>query len=150
MTYKVLCGAVLVLGLACGGKQVRKEEGTGDKAFPFNYLSWKRLNPQPIQREGLTRNIFANEVALHKGSQGKFAVGSVLVKEDRRSSELGQPKVVVQVMSKVASGGYEGWIYKAFDGETRKELPADKVDIEGCYYCHINAKEKDFVFSDVK
>jgi hypothetical protein len=150
MKGKILFVAVLSLAFACGGKQVRKEERTGEGGFPFNYSSWKRLNPQPIQRDGLTRNLFANEVALHKGAQGKFALGSVLVKEDRRTSDSAQPKVVVQVMSKVASGGRDGWIYKAFDGETRKELPPDKMDIEGCYYCHVDAREKDFVFSDVK
>jgi len=150
MIKKILLVATLSVVFACGGKQVRKEKKGGEGGFPYNYSSWKRLNPQPIEREGLLRNLFANEVALHKDAHGKFTVGSVLVKEDTRTSVLAQPKVVVQVMTKVASGGRDGWIYQAFDGETEKELPPEKVDLDGCYYCHVQAKDKDFVFSDVR
>lgn len=144
---------------ACSKPQVQPESPPPTElSFPANYRSWKRLNPSPIIRETekIARDLYANEIALHRDQSGRFPVGSILVKEERELSEdVGgrlQPKDVIRVsvMFKVGRGPTEGWAFKAFDPETRQEFPKDKVDPEGCYFCHTDARDNDYVFSEVK
>jgi len=154
-----------VIGLALIGACSRAEvaskgpdQAASETAFPSGYRSWKRLNPQPILREAdrVARDLFANEVALHRDAAGRFPVGSVLVKEERELTESpgGQlvPRDVVRVavMFKVGKGEMEGWSFKAYDPATGREFPKDRVDPDGCYFCHSDARERDFVFSDVR
>ncbi len=155
--------AVAVLGaawvVACSRAEVQQPPPPADEtAFPSEYTSWKRLNADPIVREGdkVVRNLFANEVALHRDAAGRFPVGAVLVKEERSLAADPSGRLVprdlfrVSVMFKVGKGAMEGWAFKAFDPATGQELPRDRVDPDGCYFCHSDARDRDFVFSDVR
>jgi hypothetical protein len=53
----------------------------------------------------------------------------------------------VSVMFKVGRGDTSGWAFKAFDPETRRELPRDRVDPDGCYFCHADRRDHDYVFT---
>ena len=52
-------------------------------------------------------------------------------------------------MFKVGKGDTSGWAFKAFDPENRREFPRDRVDPDGCYFCHADAQARDYVFTKV-
>jgi hypothetical protein len=153
--------AVLALStaavLACSSSSSRPAAPAALTAFPGDYRSWKKLNRAPILREAEreARDLFANPVAF--GKEGDtFPVGSVLVKEERalQADPGGQLRpgdaTRLSVMFKVGQGSMTGWSFKAFDPATRKELPRERVDPDGCYFCHADASARDYVFSTVK
>ncbi len=151
--------AVAGVAAACSRTEVRQAVPQGEQTgYPSGYASWKRLNPEPIIREGdrVARNLFANEAALHRDPSGVFPVGAVLVKEERAlapdpSGRLAPRDIVrVSVMFKVGRGQTDGWAFKAFDPATGQEFPRDRVDPDGCYFCHADARDRDYVFSDVR
>ncbi len=144
---------------ACSRTEVRPSAPpAGEMNFPSGYASWKRLNPEPIVRESdkVVRNLFANEAALHRDAAGRFPVGAVLVKEERSLAADPAGRLVprdvfrVSVMFKVGRGQMDGWAFKAFDPSTGQEFPRDRVDPDGCYFCHADARDRDYVFSDVR
>jgi hypothetical protein len=151
--------ALLILATACSQTETRGPESTagGQTAFPSEYRSWRKLNAAPIIRdaERQARDLYANETAFHKDG-GSFAVGSILVKEERGlqvdpGGRLKPGDVIrVSVMFKVGQGATSGWSFKAFDPGTRQEVPRDRIDPDGCYYCHADASARDYVYSEVK
>jgi len=52
-------------------------------------------------------------------------------------------------MFKVGQGQTSGWAFKAFDPATGREMPRDKVDPDGCYFCHADVAGQDYVFTRV-
>ncbi len=146
-------------GAACSRAEVRQPAPpAGETDYPSGYASWKKINPEPIVREGdkVVRNLFANEAALHRDAAGRFPVGAVLVKEERSLAADPAGRLVprdvfrVSVMFKVGKGQMDGWAFKAFDPSTGQEFPRDRVDPDGCYFCHADARDSDYVFSDVR
>lgn len=130
---------------------------SGQTAFPAEYRSWRKLNSQPIIRdvEREARDLYANEIALTKQGNS-FPVGSILVKEEKNlrigtSGRLEPGDVMrISVMFKVGQGATTGWSFKAFDPNTREEIPRERVDPDGCYFCHADASARDYVFTEVK
>jgi len=150
---KTVLGSLVVL-LACSGGRPSGESTGGSPDFPGEYRNWKKINASTIMREAEreARDLYANQVAL--GRKGKeFPVGSVLVKEERMlavspSGQLRPGDVFrVSVMFKIGTGDMKGWKFAAFDPATQKELPRDRVDPDGCYFCHTDAEQNDYVFS---
>jgi len=153
--------AAMVLGVvACSAPQVRPEAAAdqGPTAFPSSYSQWVRLNQAPLLVEGdrVARNLYANPTALSRErADSPFPLGTILVKEERSLVVDAQGQVRpgevfrVSVMFKVGQGQTSGWAFKAFDPVTRRELPRDKVDPDGCYFCHADAVNQDYVFTRV-
>lgn len=152
-----------VVGVAwwygCSRTEVRQPEApSGELVFPSGYTSWKKINPQPIIRENdrVARDLFANETALHRDAFGHFPVGTILVKEERSLAADPSGRLVprdvfrISVMYKVGKGEMDGWAFKAFDPATGQEFPHDRVDPDGCYFCHADARDNDYVFSEVR
>jgi len=137
-----------------GGPRVSASEG----GFPEGYSQWKRINPALIIRENerQARNIYVNEVALQRKHESDFPMGSILVKEERILSQDPSGQLVprdvfrVSVMFKSRMGEGSRWAFKAFDPQTMREMTLDQVDPEGCYFCHADAHERDYVFSDIR
>ncbi|NOZ02734.1 MAG: cytochrome P460 family protein [Deltaproteobacteria bacterium] len=145
--------------VGCSGAGVSRSQREAENAdFPSGYRKWKKINQAPIVRETerQARDIFANDVALRREPGKDFPVGSILVKEERILAQdpAGQlvPRDVfrVSVMFKARMGEGSRWAFKAFDPSTKKEMSLDRVDPEGCYFCHVDAKDKDYVFSDIR
>lgn len=147
----------LGVGLCCSQATVSEPVlPAGETTFPAEYTSWKKVNPTTIlhESEKVALDLYANELAFRRGPDGSFPAGTVLVKEERAlgpdpSGRLVPKDVLrVSVMFKVHKGETSGWVFKAFDPATRQELPRDKLDPDGCYYCHADARDRDYVFSD--
>lgn len=146
--------------VACSRAEVRPPAPDGSDVlnFPAGYSSWKKISPAPLvrEKEKVVWTLFANEVALRRDESGRFPVGSILVKEERAlaADPAGQlvPQDVfrVSVMFKVGKGQMDGWAFKAFDPSSRQEFSHDQVDPDGCYFCHADARDRDYVFSDVR
>ena len=145
---------VIACALACSHRETRQETAAeGQTAFPAQYRAWKKVGG-PIVREAEkeVRDLYANEVAVHR-SGSSFPVGSILVKEERvlNADPSGSLKPGdlsrISVMFKVGGGSTSGWSFKAFDPATHKELPRDRVDPDGCYFCHADGKDNDYVFT---
>lgn len=157
----VLLAVVVAASLpGCSGSQARKAETpSSPSGWPDGYTSWKKLNDEPIilDAEKAARNLFINNVALSRqgGDSSPFPVGSVLVKEERflEANPQGRLRVGdvfrVSVMFKVGRGETSGWAFKAFDPENRREFPRDRVDPDGCYFCHADASARDYVFTKI-
>lgn len=151
----VSLGIILVLVGACSGAGVGRGGGN-QTAFPTGYKAWRKLNTEPVKHEAenSSRDIFANDVAVHRRGPS-FPIGSILVKEehlltDELSRNLSAGDVFrVSVMFKVGRGNTSGWSFKAFDPATGEEFSKDSVDPDGCYYCHVDAQERDYVFWNV-
>jgi len=155
----VLLAAACLAG--CSQAPTRKAENPSDTTnYPETYTSWAKLNDAPIflESEKTARNLYVNSTALaNAGGDGSaFPIGSVLVKEERflEANPQGRLKVGdvyrVSVMFKVGRGETSGWAFKAFDPQTRKEFPRDRVDPDGCYFCHADASARDYVFTRVR
>jgi len=145
----------------CSGSQDRGAENRFDvSAWPEGYTTWTRLNDAPIylETERTARNLYVNATAQARssGEGGPFPVGSVLVKEERRLEANPQGRLRlgdifrVSVMFKVGKGETSGWAFKAFDPQNHKEFGRDRVDPDGCYFCHADASARDYVFSKVR
>ncbi|MBM4395241.1 MAG: cytochrome P460 family protein [Deltaproteobacteria bacterium] len=148
-------GGLLLIALAgCSGGRARDDGRTDDTSFPSDYRAWKKLNAAIIIREAEreARDLYANPTAAGRKS-GSYPVGSVLVKEERMVSvdPGGQLRpgdlFRVSVMYKIGTGDMSGWKFRAFDPATREELPRDRIDPDGCYFCHADARQNDYVFS---
>lgn len=158
LIHLLFSAAVIVTG--CAGSSLSQSQKDADKAgFPEGYRSWKKVNRAPIIRETerQARDIYANEVALHReGGDADFPVGSILVKEERILAQDPSGQLVprdafrVSVMFKARMGEGSRWAFKAFDPASLSEMPLDRVDPEGCYFCHADARERDYVFSDIR
>lgn len=142
---------------ACSGGGTRGSSGVEETPFPTDYRSWTKLNQTTILREAEreARDLYANDVALRRQG-GAFPIGSVLVKEERtlNADPGGQLRpgdlFRVSVMFKIGKGDTSGWKFRAFDPTTREELPRDRVDPDGCYFCHADAQSNDYVFSKLR
>jgi hypothetical protein len=151
--------ALLLFVSACSGGQSRStpagtDDGTG---FPRGYAQWTKLNAAPLylESEKAARNLFANTTALAHRGGGPYPLGSVLVKEERslEADPQGRLRVGdvfrVSLMVKVGKGDTSGWAFRAYDPETRREFPRDRVDPDGCYFCHADAQARDYVFTKI-
>ena len=151
--------AVLAGVSACGNLQTKSDPRPGDQtSFPEEYRKWKKVTSTPILHENEKESweIYANPVAVSNADPTSYPVGSVLVKEERRlvSDPSGHLKprdlFRISVMFKVGGGQMSGWSFKAFDPATKKEFNRETVDPDGCYFCHADAKARDYVFSSLK
>lgn len=158
LIVELVCAALLAA--SCAGKGVKKATAPrGPYAFPGDYPGWRKLNSEPIipalagQRK-VAWNEYANSVALTRRRGMPFAQGSILVKEERAvaqdltGKDVVRDVVRVSVMFKAGPGqpSRDGWVYRAFDPRTKRELSRDSYDPDGCYYCHLRAKATDYVF----
>lgn len=105
---------------------------------------------------GGIHHIYANKTALAGYKSGnKFKDGSVIVfdlfeavSEDNAITE-GKRKVVgVMVKNSKKYKNTGGWGFEGFAGDTRERVVKN---MEGeCFACHMQVKDKDFVFSEYR
>lgn len=111
-----------------------------DKDWPAQYQTWKKVNAETLikEDEGVAREIYAN-------SKPDLGVGTVLVKEQYKLAEgaKGALTQVAVMKREAAEGPNNGWVFKAFDPNTKKAVG----DATACLGCHSLQAENNFVFS---
>jgi len=135
-------------------------------AFPDNYLSWRHVKSMVIGPEhpsfakegGRIYEFYANQQAVEGYRAGKFANGSVIVRETLRAiAGEGELKGILKegertaldVMVKDARLYEEtgGWGFETFDSQNGRL--AEKARNQ-CYACHSKQKDHDFVFGTLR
>jgi hypothetical protein len=152
--------ALAVAGiLACGSLILA---GTDDTvAYPLGYRSWAHvksalIGPQsPIYASyGGIHHIYANEKAMEGYRRGSFPDGSVIVfdlLETRENAGVTAegPRKFIDVMAKDSKRFAEsgGWGYEEFKGDSETERTLSAQAKAACNKCHMQQKNRDFVFS---
>lgn len=122
----------------------------GAATFPSGYDQWRRLNDEIIMRseEGEARWLYVNGAA--EGASGRsMPVGSILVKVQHRLfvDKAGNSQVSdlykIATMEKGEAGPNNGWVFRAFDPESREELGGE---VEACIVCHSQRAGDDYTF----
>jgi hypothetical protein len=131
--------------------------------FPVDYRKWavaKSLVVGPEAKNFATvggfHHYYANEKAVEGFRTGQFPDGSVVVDErlearQEAGTTLEGPKKYVAVMQKEALR-YQttgGWGFDVFVGEDRTQGASASVRA-GCFSCHTQRKEHDFLFSEFR
>ena len=148
----LVLGMSLLMVACVHGEQ--KKSSTASSGYPQGYQHWRKLGG-PFKRGMSFRVIYANPVALTRTGK-TFPVGSVLVKEEltvthKAGTELPGSPFRLSVMRKVgmAPGAHDGWSFEAYDPNTKKRIPKEVLDTEGCYLCHMQKADSDLVFSRI-
>lgn len=144
----------LLVSCSAGERLDAVARASDQTAFPTGFRQWHKLNRETIvhETEREARDLYFNDIAMNSTGP-EYPPGSVLVKEEfgLRPDVGGQLRVGdpsrISVMFKVGRGNTSGWAFKAFDPETRSELPRDRVDPDGCYFCHADRRDHDYVFT---
>ena len=148
-------GSVMVVGLAAAAAE--KIPGV---PFPDDYRSWLHVKSEVVGPEhksfategGRIFHFYANPAAVAGYREGKFANGSIIVRETLRTvagegdskgllSEGERTAVDVMVKNGELYKETGGWGFATFDGN---KAPKDSAK---CYACHSRQKDRDFVFS---
>jgi hypothetical protein len=103
---------------------------------------------------GGLHHIYANEKSMEGYRTGRFPDGSVLVfdlLETRESKGVTTegPRLRIGVMVKESKRYAEtgGWGYEGFRGDSQTDRRLNAESRTGCYNCHAQRKDNDFVFS---
>ena len=151
----------LVLAVALAATTLGAFAADAKVAYPDGFRNWNHVKSMIINKGhplfdavGGMHHIYANKKAMAGYKAGKFANGSVIVfdlfeavDKDNAVSE-GNRKAVV-VMSKDAKKfkATDGWGYEVF---ADKKGTLDAKGQADCHACHIQQKDKDFVFSALR
>lgn len=134
-----------------------------DVPYPEGYRGWTHIKSMVLEKGhplyeafGGIHHIYANKTALAGYRAGnKFKDGSVIVFDlfeavsENNAITEGKRKVVgVMVKNSKKYKDTGGWGFEGFAGDTRERVVKN---MEGeCFACHMQAKEKDFVFSEYR
>jgi hypothetical protein len=137
--------------------------GGTDVPYPEDYRGWYHIKSMVLEKGhplyeafGGIHHIYANKTALAGYKAGnKFKDGSVIVFDlfeaisENNAITEGKRKVVgVMVKNSKKYKDTGGWGFEGFAGDTRDRVVKN---MEGeCFACHLQAKEKDFVFSEYR
>jgi len=129
--------------------------------YPEGYRNWTHvksmvINPgHPLYEAfGGIHHLYANAKAMEGYKSGKFPAGAVIVfdlleaKSADNTVQEGARKVV-GVMHKNPGKWKDtgGWGYEGFKGDSKTERAVGRKAASACHGCHMQQKEKDFVFS---
>ncbi|NMF91595.1 cytochrome P460 family protein [Aromatoleum petrolei] len=133
-------------------------------AFPTTYRGDFHVKSMVIQQGhplfeavGGMHHLYANKKALagYKAG-GKFADGAVItfdlfeaVAQDNAIAEGAHKAVLVMARDSRKFKATDGWGYQVFDPKTRKASLDAKAAAE-CHACHLQQKDKGFVFSALR
>lgn len=153
---------VFLLVSVLAGFVVFNPAGT-DVPYPEGYRGWTHIKSMVLEKGhplyeafGGIHHIYANKTALAGYKAGnKFKDGSVIVFDLFEAVSEGNAitegkRKVVGVMVKNSKKYKEtgGWGFEGFAGDTRERVVKN---MEGeCFACHLQAKDKDFVFSEYR
>jgi len=131
--------------------------------YPEDYRNWTHIKSMVLEKGhplyeafGGIHHIYANKKALEGYRAGnKFKDGSVIVFDlfeaisDNNAIVEGKRKVVgVMIKDSKRFKTTGGWGFEGFAGDSRERVVKN---MEGeCYSCHLQMKEKDFVFSEYR
>lgn len=146
----------LLAGLVSAGKPA-------DVPYPSGYRNWTHVKSMVIQPGhpladpflGI-HHVYANDKALQGLKSGNYADGAVLVFDLLNYQDGGKvlteaERKLVGVMQrdaqKFATTG--GWGFDGFAGDSKSQrLVTDGG--AGCYACHTQVKDRQFVFSELR
>jgi hypothetical protein len=148
---------LVAAGIACTG------DAGAPVPFPAEYRKWavaKSLVVGPENKNFATiggfHHYYVNEKAMEGLRTGQFPDGSVVVDERLEArQEAGTtfegPKKYVAVMEKEATRYQStgGWGFEVFIAEDRTQGASASVRT-GCFSCHSQRKDHDFVFSEFR
>jgi uncharacterized SAM-binding protein YcdF (DUF218 family) len=129
--------------------------------YPSGYRQWAHvksalIGPQSpfFESFGGIHHIYANEKAMQGYRSGRFPDGSVIVfdlLEARESAGVTTegPRLRIGLMVKSSKRYAEtgGWGYEGFRGDSQTDRSLTTEGRKGCYNCHAQRKDNDFVFS---
>ncbi|MGB9665453.1 MAG: cytochrome P460 family protein [Ignavibacteria bacterium] len=134
-----------------------------DVPYPEGYRGWTHIKSMVLEKGhplyeafGGIHHIYANKTALAGYRAGnKFKDGSVIVFDlmeavsENNAITEGKRKVVgVMVKNSKKYKDTGGWGFEGFAGDTREGVVKN---MKGeCFACHMQAKDKDFVFSEYR
>jgi hypothetical protein len=153
----ILAGVVLVPAAA---------EKSAEVPFPDGYLSWQHVKSSVIGPEHRSFaasgakifHFYANPQAVDGYQAGKFANGSIIVRETLRAkagegdskgilSEGEREAVDVMVKDDRLYEETGGWGFETFDKNNARLSAGGRAQ---CYACHGKQKEHDLVFSSLR
>lgn len=131
-----------------------------DVPYPEGYRNWTHIKTMILEKGhplyeafGGIHHIYANKKALEGYRAGnKFKDGSIIVfdlldvqAKDNAISEGNRKVVGVMFKDSKKFKNTGGWGFEAFAGDTKDRVVKN---MEGeCFACHMQVKDKDFVFS---
>ncbi|MCI0390204.1 MAG: cytochrome P460 family protein [Acidobacteria bacterium] len=129
--------------------------------YPAGYRQWAHVKSALIGPEspffesfGGLHHIYANEKAMEGYRTGRFPDGSVIVFDLLETREnagvtIEGPRLRIGVMVKGSKRYAEtgGWGYEGFRGDSQTDRSLTAESRMGCYNCHAQRKDYDFVFS---
>ena len=132
-------------------------------AYPEGYRGWFHVKSMVLFKdhpladpfEGI-HHVYANDQALTGLRSGKYPDGAVLafdlfkVQEGGAALQEGPRKLLgVMVKNTKAYEATGGWGFEGFAGDSKTErLVSDGG--QGCFSCHVQVKDKDYVFSALR
>jgi len=143
--------SLVVLGLAAA-------EISPEVPYPGNYRSWQHVKSVVAVEGGKIFHFYANQPAIEGYHAGKFANGSILVRETLRTvAGEGESKGMlkegeftaldVMVKDDQLYKDTAGWGFETFDSNAS---PSTKADRAQCYTCHSKQKDHDLVFTTLR
>ncbi len=161
MNKKLFALAFLVGTLVTGFYFVSPSQN--NVPYPEGYRNWTHIKSMVLEKGhplyeafGGIHHIYANKKALEGYRAGnKFKDGSVIVFDlfeaisENNAIVEGKRKVVgVMIKDSKRFKTTGGWGFEGFAGDSRERVVKN---MEGeCYSCHLQMKEKDFVFSEYR
>lgn len=152
----------IFIALTAFGFLALNQSGT-DVPYPEGYRGWTHIKSMVLEKGhplyeafGGIHHIYANKTALAGYKSGnKFKDGSVIVFDlfeavsENNAITEGKRKVVgVMVKNSKKYKNTGGWGFEGFAGDTRERVVKN---MEGeCFACHMQVKDKDFVFSEYR
>lgn len=140
-------------------------EKTAEVPFPDGYRSWQHVKSVVIGPEhksyategGKIYQFYANPQAVEGYRAGRFANGSVLVRETLHTvpGEAGSKGVLtegersaldVMIKDDRVFGATSGWGFETFDSKNGRLAEKDRAQ---CYDCHSTQKDRDLVFTSL-
>lgn len=125
--------------------------------FPEGYTHWHHVKTLVLKpghtlydNFGGIHHVYANDKAFESMTKEKtYPKGSILVfdlfkAEDSETALAEGERKFVGVMKKVGGRQLDGWRYEVFAGPN---LQPQRPKGESCHACHMQAKDRDFVFS---
>jgi hypothetical protein len=165
--FRVPIYAITLVSVVVGASVTLRAQEPAHVSFPEKYRSWQLVKSIVVGPEcalfaarGGIHNYYANSQAVEGYQTGKFPDGAVIVDEANWMKDgEGLAKGIwmengvrfLEVMSKDAQTfkGSDGWGYERFESDSR----IGKLGAEGqahCHECHVNAKQRDLVFSSLR
>ena len=132
--------------------------------YPTGYRDWHHVKSMVInqghplyQSFGGMHHLYANKQAVDGYKKGKFPDGAVIVFDllEAKSADNAVTegaRKVVGVMHKDVKKYKDtgGWGYEGFAKDSTTERAVGKNAATACHQCHIQQKDKDFVFSTLR